>query len=154
MIRDGKMGGPIAEIYTELELEEREHFLDVAIGAVFVMPHGGCMHNFASRPCPVFLACLSGCSRYHRTIGSVKERTELKAQLSSLDASLAGVKQAIGAGDEGAFNFLKKMMRRREGIVAALAMDDELPPGDEGTVLQVFPNGKDLSKTDLSKMED
>lgn len=112
------------------------------------------MHNFASRPCPVFLACLSGCSRYHRTIGSVKERTELKAQLSSLDASLAGVKQAIGAGDEGAFNFLKKMMRRREGIVAALAMDDELPPGDEGTVLQVFPNGKDLSKTDLSKMED
>ncbi len=44
------MAGPIAEIYSELELEEREKFLEVAIGAVFSMPHGGCMHNFASRP--------------------------------------------------------------------------------------------------------
>jgi integrase len=143
-VQEGTIAGPIADTYHRLEATDRESFLDGVINAVFLMPHGGCVHNFASRPCPKHFACLDGCSSYFRTLGDVGQREALKSLQINMEQSLVFARKQER---KGAANWVAHLERKIVGIKQALSVDDHIEGDSRLGNIQVFPRGNDLSGT-------
>lgn len=59
-IRDNKAVGVVQDTFNEISLANRqtaEAYLLAAVRIVNPMPHGGCLHNLALKPCPHSLSC-------------------------------------------------------------------------------------------------
>lgn len=60
-IRQNEAIGMVQDTFNEISLTDRksaEEFLRAAVRVVNPMPHGGCLHNLALKPCPHSLSCL------------------------------------------------------------------------------------------------
>lgn len=59
-VRSGNAIGVVQDTYNKLVIADRENaeeYLMAAIRIVNPMPHGGCLHNLALKPCPYSLSC-------------------------------------------------------------------------------------------------
>lgn len=63
-IKLGEVGGPVAEQYLQLKVEQRDAFLAARIQGVHHLGPGMCTHAFSQHPCPKHLACQSDCVEY------------------------------------------------------------------------------------------
>jgi hypothetical protein len=140
-IRKGQMGGHISDQYHALDPVDREAFLNAAIGAVYEMPLGGCAHNFAATPCPRDYGCLGGCNQYLRKKGDAGERSKL---MEVRDGYQRSIDLLIKAGQSGDSPWLLQLKRKVKAAEDALLVDSRSVP--EGSVVQVFENGSDLSE--------
>ena len=110
-VRDDKAVGVIQTTFNKLQLEDRksaEEYLTAAIRVINPMPHGGCAHNLALKPCHNHLSCLAKgtdgkpCEVLIVDSQSVKQRSEIER--IAHDASLIKL-HIVNAGGESSPQF-------------------------------------------------
>ena len=131
-IREGTVSGPIAQVYFELPVDERDEFLEGQIQAVHITPMGICVHDFAINPCPYYLNCTRGCPEYLRTKGDQRERAYLIQIQKRTEKALNAITQEIlDENGETAQASIQDYKETLAGVEAALAIDNDpaLPGG-------------------------
>jgi integrase len=63
-IREGKIGGAIADNYVQLPIEYKEAYLRAKISGVHELGTGMCTRNLSQAPCPNHLECHAKCSDF------------------------------------------------------------------------------------------
>ncbi|WP_122468447.1 integrase [Pseudomonas viridiflava] len=63
-IREGKIGGVVADNYTKLPVEYKEAYLKAKITGVHELGTGMCTRNLSQSPCPNHLECHAKCSDF------------------------------------------------------------------------------------------
>ncbi|MGO0308418.1 hypothetical protein ACTL6P_17790 [Endozoicomonas acroporae] len=103
---------------------------------------GLCQHDFNDSPCGKHYACLRFCANYKRIKGEQSEIDELIRIKEQQEQHIEEAKEAVAEEYWGANNWLHSHQELLDGCIAALAIedDDSIP---EGSVIQVFPEGKD-----------
>ncbi len=133
MILEDKVAGPVAQIYKTLSREDGEAYLEAQVQAAHTTQFGICVHNFAASPCEHHLNCLRGCGDYLRTKGDQDQWTELTKLKDATEKNLEIARAASSDGAYGAGNFVAHNERVLQGVVAALAVDDDpnIPDGKQ-----------------------
>lgn len=138
-IRNGNIGGFLADVYFSLPEEDRDIFLEGQVQAVHFTALGLCLHDFSLDPCPFHLNCLHGCPEYLRTKGNQQERTNLIQIQKRTEHSLQMAKEAARTG-KGALAeaWIRHDEETLAGCQAALAIDDETPRVPAGALVRPF----------------
>ena len=133
-MREGSLQGIKADIYVELPRSQREAFLDGEIQAAHITAFGICLHDFAVTPCPFHLNCVRGCPDYLRTRGNQKEREHLIQIRTATERALhmARLQATHNAGI--AEPWVRHCEQTLDGIAKALAVDDDMEPGDSRSI--------------------
>ena len=140
-IRDGAVGGVLADVYFALPEEVRDVFLESQVQAVHFTPYGVCIHDFAIDPCPFHLMCPRGCRDYLRTKGNQAERTTLIQLRVNTEKGLRVAREAASKDNANlAGPWVQNGEQLLAGIDTALAVDDQTPEVSDGTVIQPFPD--------------
>lgn len=63
-IREGKIGGSVADNYIQLPVEYKEAYLKAKITGVHELGTGMCTRNLSQSPCPNHLECHAKCSDF------------------------------------------------------------------------------------------
>lgn len=147
MLVEGKLGASVVQDQVNsVPVVSRDQVAATHTMSVSFTDFGVCFADFAQTPCHKHLACLSGCSKYGRTIGDKSERRAIRVVLNDARASLAVAKKEMDEGAFGANNWVKHQERLVAGAKAALAVDDEDDDAGEDQVHLVFPDGVDRSR--------
>lgn len=138
-IRDGNIGGFLAEVYFALPEEDRDVFLEGQVQAVHVTALGLCLHDFSLDPCPYHLNCLRGCREYLRTKGNQQERVHLIQIYKRTEQGLLMAQEAARTGNGVlAEAWVRHHQETLVGCQAALAIDDQTPEAPAGTLVRPF----------------
>jgi len=81
-IKQGLVGGKVAEQIINMPVEVQDSFLKARINAVHDVGTGLCVHNFAQMPCERHLQCSAECKDYVWVKGDKGRLEELKRQYS------------------------------------------------------------------------
>ena len=143
-VRNKEMVGPMSEVYHHISAEdERELFLDGQVEAAHVTPYGTCTHNFATKPCPYNVQCLTGCGSFLRTKGDQREITYIGQIKRRAEHNIeAAAKTAVNGMPEAA-NWIEHQRRLLEGANRALAIEDDSEITTDDRV-SVFPDAPDF----------
>jgi hypothetical protein len=139
-IREGRVGGPLADAYQMLTLNsptEAELFLQTYASGIHVTPWGICANDFTLSPCRKYLQCYDQCRHYHRT-GDPEEQRRLEDLRTTMKRAL-GVMRQNAAGEAGADKWVSMMEAKLTNLEHALVM----APRPSQNPAQVFPQGVD-----------
>ncbi len=134
-MREASLQGIKADIYFELPQAQREAFLEGEIQAAHFTAFGICLHDFAVTPCPFHLNCVRGCPDYLRTRGNQKERQHLIQIREATEQTLAVAGLQTTRNSEIAEPWVRHCKETLDGIAKALAVDDDMEPGDDGPMV-------------------
>ena len=134
-MREGSLQGIKADIYFELPRGHRAAFLEGEIQAVHFTAFGICLHDFAVTPCPFHLNCVRGCPDYLRTRGNQEERQHLTQIRTVTEQALAVARLQTARNTGIAEPWVRHCEQTLDGIAKALAVDDDMEPYDDGTMV-------------------
>lgn len=148
-VRSGNMVGTMSEVYRRLPADDRELFLDGQVEAANVTPYGVCTHNFAVKPCPYHVQCLTGCNSFLRTKGDRREIVAIVEIKRRAERNIEAAERAAQGGVLEAANWVDHQRRLLDGADKALAVEEDQgsPPG---TKVEVFPEGPNLGNAKRS----
>ncbi len=150
-VRGGEMVGSASEVYHRLPVGEGEAFLEAAIEAAHVSPYGSCTHNFATKPCPYDVQCLTGCGSFLRTKGDQREIIAIEKIKRRAKRNLDAAETAIQEGLPEAANWIEHERRLLEGAERALAIEDVPAEAAGEPVVAVFDGAPSLGDKDPSR---
>jgi hypothetical protein len=144
MMKAGKARGPIVEAFVRIQREQGQdaalEYLRVEADGFHSTPYGHCVNSFTVDPCPKHLECFNGCRHLLATDLPGNRRS-----LVQLESRLQVTVQAIEARNSSNIGRENQLKHARTCLVAVQKILST-PPGK-----QVFPDGKDLSRTKTSK---
>ena len=149
-VRNKEMVGPMSEVYHRSPADDRESFLDAQVEAAHVTPYGTCTHNFATKPCPYNVQCLTGCGSFLRTKGDQREVTYIRQIKRRAEHNIKAAEKAAVDGMPEAANWINHERRLLEGGNRALAIEDDSKIEIEERA-PVFPDAPDFGDIEDNK---
>lgn len=107
------------------------------LGATLITDIGMCQSEYGQPPCNNHLACLRGCSQYHRQKGNKDEIAQIQRILADTKRALDQAKEALGEEAWGANNWVNHHSQVIQGCELALLVETRTDIPD-GTKVQVF----------------
>lgn len=87
-IQRGEAFGAVAKAYWRLPESLREEYLDTYVKSALRVIGGFCLHNHALEPCPFFIACLRGCSKFMVIRKDQQNELGLQEQIDNMTGQL------------------------------------------------------------------
>jgi hypothetical protein len=125
LVREGKVGGVIVDAYRACPVQDREHFLLTQVTAALLMPHGGCLHDWAQSPCSLHMNCLTGCDEFYVNKGDVVEIDALIDYRAMVEAARDRARDERLDGAHGAGNYELHQIKILKNIDAAMAIHND-----------------------------